>query len=60
MPLLKEGLSHYNIGQRPYDMAYGAVKSLLDVLDGKTIPDRIVTGLEVCTPEQADTCGKSN
>lgn len=59
MPLLKEGLSHYNIGQRPYEMAYTAVKSLVDVLDGKTIPDRVVTGLEVCTPEQADTCGKS-
>ncbi len=60
MPLLKEGLSHYNIGQRPYEMAYTAVKSLVDVLNGETISDRIVTGLEVCTPEQADTCGKSN
>jgi ribose transport system substrate-binding protein len=59
MPLLKDGLSHYNIGQRPYEMAYTAVKSLLDVLNGKTIPERVVTGLEVCTPEQADTCGKS-
>jgi ribose transport system substrate-binding protein len=59
MPLLKDGLSHYNIGQRPYEMAYTAVKSLLDVLNGKTIPDRVVTGLEVCTPEQADTCGKA-
>jgi hypothetical protein len=29
------------------------------VLNGKTIPDRVVTGLEVCTPEQADTCGKA-
>jgi ribose transport system substrate-binding protein len=60
MPLLKDGLSHYNIGQRPYEMAYGAVKSLVDVLGGKTIPARIVTGLEVCTPAQAATCGKSN
>lgn len=60
MPLLKAGLSHYNIGQRPYEMSYDAVKSLMDVLGGKTIQDRIVTGLEVCTPEQADTCGKSH
>jgi ribose transport system substrate-binding protein len=59
MPLLKDGLSHYNIGQRPYDMAYTAVASLVDVINGKTISDRIVTGLEVCTPETADTCGKS-
>lgn len=59
MPLLKAGLSHYNIGQRPYDMAYTAVKSLVDVINGGKIEDRIVTGLEVCTPESADTCGKS-
>jgi ribose transport system substrate-binding protein len=59
MPLLKAGLSHYNIGQRPYEMAYTAVKSLVDVFAGKTIPASIVTGLEVCTPATADTCGKS-
>jgi ribose transport system substrate-binding protein len=58
MPLLKAGLSHFNIGQRPYDMAYTAVKSLVDVGAGKTLPPAIVTGVETCTPDQADTCGK--
>lgn len=58
MPLLKDGLSHYNVGQLPFEMAYTSVKALIDVLDGKTIDDRIVTGLEVCTPETADTCGQ--
>jgi ribose transport system substrate-binding protein len=58
MPLLKAGLSHFNIGQRPYDMAYTAVKSLVDVWAGKTLPPSIVTGVEICTPETADTCGK--
>jgi ribose transport system substrate-binding protein len=59
MPLLKAGLSHYNIGQRPYDMAYTAVKSLVDVFAGKKLEPSIVTGVEVCTPETADACGKA-
>ena len=58
MPLLKAGLSHFNIGQRPYDMAYTAVKSLVDVGAGKTLPPSIVTGVEICTPDKADSCGK--
>jgi ribose transport system substrate-binding protein len=59
MPLLKAGYSHFNIGQRPYEMAYTAVKSLVDVFDGKSIPASIVTGVEICTPETADNCGKA-
>ena len=58
MPLLKAGLSHFNIGQRPYDMAYAAVKSLVDVWAGKKLPPMITTGFEICTPDMADTCGK--
>ena len=58
MPLLKAGLSHFNIGQRPYDMAYTAVKSLVDVGAGKSLSPSIVTGVEICTPDKADSCGK--
>jgi ribose transport system substrate-binding protein len=60
MPLLKAGLSDFNIGQRPYDMAYTAVKSLVDVWAGKTLPPSIVTGVEICTPDTADTCGNAH
>jgi ribose transport system substrate-binding protein len=60
MPLLKAGLSHYNVGQRPYEMAYKAVQVLNDILDKKAAPPpMITTGLEVCTPEAADSCGKT-
>jgi len=59
MPLLKDGLSHFNVGQRPYDMAYKAVEMLNDLTDGKTVPPSIVTGLEVCTPADTATCGKT-
>jgi ribose transport system substrate-binding protein len=59
MPLLKDGLSHFNVGQRPFDMAYKAVEVLNDLTDGKTVPPAIVTGLEVCTPQDTERCGKS-
>ncbi len=60
LPLLAKGLSHYNIGQRPYDMGYQTVKALDDLTKHKTVPPMIVTGTEVCTPDNAmTTCGKS-
>jgi ribose transport system substrate-binding protein len=59
MPLLKDGLSDFNVGQRPFDMAYKAVELLNDLTDGKTVPAEVVTGLEVCTPRDTATCGKT-
>jgi ribose transport system substrate-binding protein len=60
MPLLKAGYSDFNVGQRPYEMAYKAVQVLNDILDKKPAPPpMITTGLEVCTPATADTCGKT-
>ncbi len=58
MPLLKAGLSDFNVGQRPYDMAYKAIEALNDLTDGKSVPPSITTGVEVCTPQDTDTCGK--
>ena len=59
LPLLAEGLSHYNIGQRPYDMGYQTIKALDDLTKGKTLKPMIITGTEICTPENATTtCGK--
>ena len=61
MPLLKAGLSHFDIGQRPYDMAYTAVKSLVDVWGGKSLPPMVVTGMEICTPDTAcSSCVRSS
>jgi ribose transport system substrate-binding protein len=59
MPLLKDGLSDFNVGQRPFDMAFKAIQTLNDLTDGKTAPSSIVTGLEVCTPKDTATCGKT-
>ena len=60
LPLLAEGLSQYNIGQRPYDMGYETIMTLDKLTKGEKVPPMIVTGTEVCTPKDAlTTCGKT-
>jgi ribose transport system substrate-binding protein len=59
LPLLKDGLSHYQVGQSPYQMGYKAIVALHDLKQGKTVPPYIDTGFVLCTPDMADTCGKN-
>jgi len=55
--LLKGGYSLGQVGQRPFDMGYKAIYFLKDIKDGKKPPaDPTYTGLDVCTPKNADTC----
>ena len=56
MDILKDGLSHGQVGQRPFEMGYRAMFILKDIVEGKTVEDPIYTGLDVCKPENADTC----
>lgn len=56
MDLLKDGLSDGQIGQRPYQMGYKAIYALNDLTQGKPVPDPIIIGLDVCTPENIATC----
>ena len=60
--LLKEGLSSGQVGQRPVEMGDKSIFFLKDIAEGKPAPeDPTYTGLDVCTPETADTCvGGSN
>ena len=59
LPLLKEGLSHYQVGQSPYQMGYQAIKALDTLIKGGTVPPYVDTGFVKCTPDMADTCGKN-
>jgi ribose transport system substrate-binding protein len=55
--LMKNGLSAGQVGQRPFEMGYKVMYSLLDMKEGKPAPkDPTYTGLDVCTPKTADTC----
>jgi len=56
MEILADGLSHGQVGQRPYEMGYRAMFILKDLVDGKTVDDQIYTGLDVCEPENQDSC----
>ena len=53
---LKAGRSHVQIGQRPFEMGYRAPSVMIDLIDGKDVEDPLYTGLDECTPENADTC----
>ena len=54
--LLKDGLSLGQVGQRPFEMGYKSMYMLLDAIHGKKLQDPTYTGLDVCTPENVNTC----
>ncbi|GBD44615.1 D-allose-binding periplasmic protein [bacterium HR40] len=56
LELLREGLSLGQVGQRPFEMGYRAMFILKDLKEGKNVPEINYTGLDVCTPENIDTC----
>lgn len=57
MDLMKEGLSLGQVGQRPFEMGYQSMLFLYDIVNDKKMPeDPTYTGLDVCTPENAETC----
>lgn len=57
MDLMAEGLSLGQVGQRPFEMGYKSMYFLRDIVkDGKNPEDPTYTGLDVCSPENADTC----
>lgn len=56
MQQLKDGLSHGQVGQRPYEMGYKAMEILQALAEGNSVEDPIYTGLDVCTQENADSC----
>lgn len=49
LDLLAEGLSHGQVGQRPYAMGYRSMEVLLQLVNGEPVEDPIYTGLDVLT-----------
>jgi ribose transport system substrate-binding protein len=56
MEALKAGRSHVQVGQRPFEMGYRAPTVMIDLIGGKKVDDPVYTGLDECTPENADSC----
>lgn len=53
---LKNGRSHAQIGQRPFEMGYRAPTVLIDLINKKKVADPLYTGLDECTPANLGKC----
>lgn len=54
---MKEGYSAGQVGQRPFEMGYRVMQAFAQMSAGGDAPaDPTYTGLDVCTPENVDTC----
>jgi ribose transport system substrate-binding protein len=53
-----EGRSHFQIGQRPYQMGNEAPDILIELIGGGTVEDPKFTGLDLCTLEDPGICAQ--
>ena len=58
MELLRDGLSHAQIGQRPFDMGVKAMEALMKIVKGEVVADPILTNLDICYLETIESCLK--
>ena len=56
MEFLADGLSLGQVGQRPFAMGYNAMYILREIVMGNEVAEINYTGLDVCTPENQDSC----
>ncbi|MBK8083442.1 MAG: substrate-binding domain-containing protein [Devosia sp.] len=52
----REGRSHFQIGQRPYQMGNEAPDILITLIGGGSVDDPKFTGLDLCTIEEPGIC----
>jgi len=56
LSMLKEGRVDALVGQRPFEMGYKAPTVMIELIEGKKVPDPVFTGLDECTKATLDTC----
>ena len=56
MEQLRDGYSHGQVGQRPYEMGYRSMYLLREIVKGEKVLDPIYTGLDVCDRYNVDSC----
>jgi ribose transport system substrate-binding protein len=52
----REGRSHAQIGQRPFEMGYRAPDVMIELIKGEKVDDPLYTGLDVCNEEDPGFC----
>ncbi|SON57287.1 D-ribose-binding periplasmic protein precursor [Hartmannibacter diazotrophicus] len=55
----REGRSHVQVGQRPFEMGYRAPDVMIQLIKGETVDDPLFTGLDVCTGDAPGFCEKN-
>ncbi len=55
----REGRSHAQVGQRPFEMGYRAPDVMIQLIKGEKVDDPLYTGLDVCTAEAPGFCEKN-
>lgn len=52
----RDGRSHVQVGQRPFEMGYRAPDVMIRLINGESVEDPLYTGLDVCNQEDAGFC----
>lgn len=52
----REGRSHAQIGQRPFEMGYRAPDVMIQLINGESVDDPLFTGLDTCNAEDPGFC----
>jgi ribose transport system substrate-binding protein len=55
----REGRSHAQIGQRPFEMGNRAPDVMIQLIKGEKVDDPLFTGLDVCNATDAGFCAKN-
>lgn len=55
----RDGRSHSQVGQRPFEMGYKAPDVMIKLINGETVDDPLFTGLDVCNQEDPGFCANN-
>jgi ribose transport system substrate-binding protein len=52
----RDGRSHSQVGQRPFEMGYRAPDVMIQLINGESVEDPLYTGLDVCNGDDPGFC----
>ncbi len=55
----RDGRSHAQVGQRPFEMGYRAPDVMIQLINGETVDDPLYTGLDICNHEDPGFCAEN-
>ena len=55
----RDGRSHAQVGQRPFEMGYRAPGVMMQLIKGESVDDPLYTGLDVCNQDDPGFCANN-